>query len=126
MIRAPLKRNVFVRDRPRSSRLRLGHTLIEVVASAGRRAAGAASGFSAAAALATSSQQNQVAADNLGHISFLAGGFVVPRARLQASLDVHLSTLLQILARDFRQTLPQHDIVPLGAVLPLAAFVFES
>src|SRR5581483_9337951 len=42
------------------------------------------------------------------------------------AFDVDLAALFQILSGDFRQPLPEHDVVPLGAVLPLSAFVFET
>src|ERR1035437_2744226 len=37
-----------------------------------------------------------------------------------------ISGLLQILAGDLRQPFPEHDIVPLGAVLPVAVFVLVA
>ena len=45
---------------------------------------------------------------------------------MQAAFDVDLAALLQIFSGDLRQTLPEHDVVPLGAILPLAALVFET
>ena len=56
----------------------------------------------------------------------MVGLFVVPGAGLQTALDVNLAALLQIFAGNLSQSLPQHDVVPLGAVLPLAVFVFEA
>src|SRR5208337_612175 len=60
------------------------------------------------------------------HVFLLAGLFVVPGAGLQASLNVDLAALLQVFARDLSQALPQHDVVPLGAILPFARFVLEA
>ena len=57
---------------------------------------------------------------------FWPAGLVVPRAGLQASLDVDLAALLQIFAGNLGQALPEHDVVPLGAVLPFAGLVFEA
>ncbi len=45
---------------------------------------------------------------------------------MQPSLDVDLAAFLQVFAGDFRQALPEHDIVPLGAVLPLAALILVT
>jgi hypothetical protein len=44
----------------------------------------------------------------------------------QAAFDVDLAALLQILAGDLGQPLPEHHVVPLGAVLPLAVFALEA
>ena len=77
-------------------------------------------------ALAFTAEQDQVAAHNFGHVLLLAAGLVVPGVGLQAAFDVHFAALLQIFAGNFRQALPQNDIVPLGAVLPLAALVLET
>src|SRR5205085_11876106 len=79
-----------------------------------------------AAALATAAEQYQVAGHHFGHIFFLAAGLVIPRTRLQAAFDINLAAFLQILARNLGETLPEHYVVPLGAVLPLAALVFEA
>ena len=77
-------------------------------------------------ALAASTQQNQIAGHDFSHIFLLPRSLVVPRTRLQAALDVNLATLLQILPGNLRQALPQHYVVPLRAVLPLAGFIFEA
>ena len=75
---------------------------------------------------APAAQENQITGHDFGHVFLLAGGLVVPGAGLQASFDVDLAALLQIFAGDLRQALPEHDVVPLGAVLPFAGFVFEA
>src|SRR5208337_2571158 len=62
----------------------------------------------------------------LRHVLLLAGLLVVPGAGLQPAFDVDLAAFFQILPGDFRQSLPEHHIVPLGAVLPLAVFALEA
>src|SRR6202034_3444937 len=122
-----LKRNILVRNRPRPCRsmLRLWHALVEVVAA--RRACTAGTAVvSTTAAFTASAEQDQVTRHHFGHIFLLAAGLVVPRSGLQAAFDVNLAALLQILARNLGQALPEHHIVPLGAVLPLAALVLEA
>src|SRR5882672_4947954 len=59
-------------------------------------------------------------AANLGAIAVLPF-LVLPLARTQASLDVHLGALLQVLARDLRQAPEKGDAVPFGRLLHLAA-----
>src|SRR5882672_12025315 len=59
-------------------------------------------------------------AANLGAVAVLPL-LVLPLARAQASLDVHLRALLQVLARDLRQAPEKGDAVPLGRLLHLAA-----
>src|SRR5262249_9927 len=58
--------------------------------------------------------------DDLGGVALLAF-LVLPLARAQRSLDVDLRALLEVLARDLRQTIEEHHAVPLGALLLLAA-----
>src|SRR6185437_1179199 len=79
-----------------------------------------------ASTFAASSEKNQIAGDNFGHIFFLSAGLIVPGAGLQAAFDIDLAALLQIFSGDLRQPLPEHNVVPLGAVLPLAALVLET
>src|SRR5438094_8109949 len=62
---------------------------------------------------------HDVAAD-LGRVAVLPF-LVLPLARAQASLDVDLGALLQVLARDLRQAPEKGDAVPLGRLLHLAA-----
>src|SRR5229473_6277285 len=59
-------------------------------------------------------------AANLGAVAVLPL-LVLPLARAQASLDVDLRALLQVLARDLRQAPEKGDAVPLGRLLHLAA-----
>src|SRR6266480_4040093 len=59
-------------------------------------------------------------AANLGAVAVLAL-LVLPLARAQASLNVDLRALLQVLARDLRQAPEKGDAVPLGRLLHLAA-----
>ena len=85
----------------------------------GRAARAAAVAFAAATTFATSAQKNQVPGDDFGHVLLLVGLLVIPGASLQAALDVDLIALLQVFTGDLRQTLPEHDVVPFRAVLPL-------
>ena len=78
------------------------------------------------AAFAASAEQHQIVGHDLGHVLLLAGLFVVPGAGLQAAFDVDFAALFQILAGNFRQPLPEHHVVPLGTVLPVAVFAFEA
>jgi hypothetical protein len=48
---------------------------------------------------------------------------VLPLARLQAPLDVHLRALFQVLARDLGELPEEGDAVPLGLLLLLAVLV---
>src|SRR5579863_7439539 len=125
-----LKRNVFVRNGPGASRrvLRFRRALIEIVAArAPRRSPSrAAAEVSAPGAFAASAEQHQVVHDDLGHVFLLAAGLVVPGMGAQAALDVNLVALLQILAGNLRGARPGGDVVPLGAVLPVAVFVLEA
>src|SRR6267142_3086374 len=59
-------------------------------------------------------------AANLGAVAVLPL-LVLPLARAQASLDVDLRALLQVLARDLGQAAEKGDAVPLGRLLHLAA-----
>ncbi len=79
-----------------------------------------------AATFAASAKQYEIVGYDLGHIFFLTRRLVVPRARLQSAFDVDFATLFQVLAGNFREPLPEHHIVPLGAVLPLAIFALEA
>src|SRR5580693_1989976 len=102
----------------------LGRALVEVVAAASRGAARAF--FEVSTAFAASAEQDQVAGYHFGHVFLLAAGLIVPGTGLQAAFDVHLAALLEILARNLGQPLPEHYVVPLGTVLPFAALVFEA
>src|SRR5262245_46007933 len=73
-----------------------------------------------AAALAPSQHLHGVAAD-FGAVAVLAGLLVLPLARAQAALDVHLRAFLEVLAGDFRQAAEEGNAVPLGLLLHLAA-----
>src|SRR5277367_5410539 len=97
--------------------LRLRHALVEIIAAARSTCSARASAeLPTTSAFAAPSQQDQVTAHHFSHIFFLAAGLVVPGAGLQAAFDVNFPTLLQIFSRDFREPLPEHHVVPLGAV----------
>jgi len=105
--------------------LGLGRALVEVVSAAGGGAARASAEFSATA-FAASSEQDQVTAHHFSHILFLTTGFIVPGTGLQSAFDINFSALLQIFPGNFGEPLPEHDVVPLGAILPFACFILES
>src|SRR6266481_83846 len=123
---ADLERDIFVADRARCcGRFRFGSELVEIVSARGC-AARASRVVSATATFASSAQQYQVIHDDFSHVSLLPGGFIVPGVGSQTSLDVDLPAFLQILARNFRGTSPRGNVVPLGAILPLAFFVLVT
>src|SRR5688572_9049934 len=72
-----------------------------------------------AAALAPAEHLHHVGAD-LGAVAVLTV-LVLPLARAQAALDVHLRALLQVLAGHLGQPPEERDAVPLGGFLHLAA-----
>src|SRR6202030_4460576 len=98
--------------------------LVEVI-SAGGGAAGASSGI-VSGAFPASTKQNQVIGDDFGFVFLLASFFVVPGTGAQAAFDVALAAFLEILSDDLGQALKRRDVVPLGAILPLALFVLEA
>jgi len=100
--------------------------LIEIIAAARGCSPRTARVLAATAAFAPSAEQDQIAGHNFGHIFLLSGLLVIPRAGLQAAFDENLAAFLQIFSRDLGEALPEHNVVPLGAVLPLAGFVFEA
>src|SRR6185369_9206692 len=112
-----LERNIVVRDSGISCRcaFHLWRALIEIVFCPTLLEAASTAGTAA-----RSTEQHQFIGDHFGHIFLLTARFVVPRTRLQSSLDINLVALLQVFARDLRQSLPQDDVVPLGCLLPLA------
>src|SRR2546421_2029977 len=64
----------------------------------------------------------QVIADDLGRVA-LVPLLVLPLARAQASLDVDLPALAQVLAGDFRQAPEERHAVPFGPLLLLTALL---
>src|SRR5580704_878874 len=96
--------------------------LVEVVAAAGGRRGSPRTAGIVTTTFAAAAEQHQIVGHDFGHIFLLPRRLVVPRAGLQAALDVHLTALFQILTGNFGQPLPEHHVVPLGAVLPLAVF----
>src|ERR1700746_3337727 len=93
--------------------------LIEIV----RAAARAAEAFASTSAFTPPAKQHRVVGDDFCHVLLLIRLLVVPRARLESAFDVNLAALLQVLACNLGQALPQHHVVPLGPILPLAALV---
>src|ERR1022692_3628329 len=117
----PSKRNIFVRDLRAGWRLRmfrLGGALVH--------AAGLALASAAFATGIASSEQHQIVDDDLGLVFLLASLLVIPGIAMQTAFDVNLATLLQVLGGDFGGTLEGHQVVPLGAILPVPVFVFDA
>ena len=79
-------------------------------------------GVAAAATLARAADQLHAVGDDLGRV-LLDAVLVGVLARLQAALDVDRAALLQVLAGDLRLASEEHDAMPLGALLLLAALV---
>jgi hypothetical protein len=77
-----------------------------------------------ATAVLMRSEQDQVAGDNFCPILFRAALTVFPTRCLKLAFDVQFGALLNVLTDDLRQTLPGHDVVPLGPLLPLVASIF--
>jgi len=67
------------------------------------------------ATLAASTKQDNVAADDIGHIFFLTGLLVVPRIGADAGLRCTPCRPFSDIRQPLGQLLPQHDIVPLSA-----------
>ena len=86
-------------------------TTMRSAAAAGRSAVGA------------TSKHAEVTGDDLETCALLAF-FVLPFARLNTPFDKDEGTLLQVLLRDFGLFAPDDNLVPLGALLALAVFVF--
>src|ERR1022692_3152310 len=98
---------------------RLGRALVHAAGLARASTAFAAAGIASA-------EQHQIVDDDLGLIFLLTGFLVVPGIAMQAAFDVNLATLLQVLGGDFGGTLEGHQVVPLGAILPVAVFVLDA
>src|SRR6516162_4012894 len=69
-----------------------------------------------------STEHLQIVADDLGRVAFVAL-LVLPLARSQASLDVHLRSLTQVLSGDLGQSAKKRYPVPLGPLLLLAGLL---
>src|SRR6185436_391208 len=118
------KRDVFVADwrRHGGRRLGLGVALIEVVAAC--RTARIPARL--ARTLAPATEKHQIVSHDFRHVFLLSALLIFLVAGLKFAINVNLATLFQILAGDLCQPLPQHYVVPFGAVLPLAVFVLET
>src|SRR4051812_42626029 len=92
----------------------------------GASAAGGLVVFAAAGLAASATEQYQVVDDDLGLVLLLAGLFVVPGVGAERALDVDGAPFLEVFAGDLGGALEGDQVVPLGAVLPLAFFVFEA
>src|SRR5215472_16855926 len=68
-------------------------------------------------------QQTDLIDDDLGAIGSLASLFVIPGTRRDASLDIELGALLDIVAKNLGASRITHKVVPLRPLLPLAAFI---
>ncbi len=78
-----------------------------------------------AAAVFPRAEQQQVAGDDFSSVFPFAALPILPACRLELAFDVHLGTFGNVLSNDLRQTLPGHDAVPLGPLLPFVVAVFE-
>src|SRR5262249_5484243 len=83
-------------------------------------------GAARAAGVAAAAEHLEVVADDLGLVALLAAVAIFPGARLQASLDVHLLTLGEVLPGGLRLAPPHDDVVPLGLFLPVAVLVLPA
>src|SRR5258708_7432045 len=70
-------------------------------------------------------QHDQILSNDFRAIFLFAALLIIPAGGLKAAFDVDLRAFLDVLADDFRQPLPGHDVVPFGAILPFASFVLE-
>jgi len=91
-----------------------------VVGCAARAVVAAAFAFSAAG------EQRDVVDDDFRAVFLFAGGLVVPGAGLNLALDVELGALLHIVADDLGSALEGDEVVPFGAVGPVAGRVFGA
>src|SRR5579885_1149491 len=90
-----------------------------------RRASGA--GITASAfSFTASTEQGDIADDDLSFITLLAAGFVVPGACPEAAFDVKLRALLYIITNNFGESAECHQTVPFRLVCPVAALVFGA
>ena len=73
----------------------------------------------AAAAFAFGRQHLHLIADNIGRVTIISA-FVLLFSGLQAPLDIHGLAFREIFTGDLGQFAPERNIVPLGALFPLA------
>jgi hypothetical protein len=83
-------------------------------------------GLEVAAAAAARAEHLEGVADDLGAVLLLARLAVVPGAGLEATLDVDLLALGEVLAGDLRLLAPDDDLVPLRLLLLLAVLVLPA
>src|SRR3954451_21828996 len=95
----------------------------EIFARGRRRVVRAAAAL--AAFLAATAEELHVVGDDLGDVALVAF-LVVVRAGLDATLDVDLAALREILGADLRALAPHDDAVPLGALLALSVLVVPA
>src|SRR6476469_3287997 len=87
-----------------------------------RGSASRCASFMVATALTTPAQQHQIARDDLSTIFLFSALLIFPARGLEAALNIDFGSFLHVLANNLSQPLPGHYVVPLRAVLPLAAF----
>jgi len=78
-----------------------------------------------AAAVFPRAQQQGVAGDDFSAVFPLPALPILPACGLELAFDVQFGAFGNVLPNDLRQTLPGHDVVPLGPLLPLVVAVFE-
>src|SRR5271156_3681436 len=110
-----LKRNIVVRDLGAGKFLVVHRGSLIEGTGVGSRTAAATAVFRA-----TARQQHNVVDDDLGAVLLLPGCLIIPGAGLNPAFDVQLGALLHVVTNDFRHPLVRGQVVPLGAVLPLA------
>jgi hypothetical protein len=77
------------------------------------------------AAIGWSAEQDHVARADLGRPSLVAV-LIIPLAGLKTSLDIDQPSLGQVLIADFREPVPDDDIVPFGPLLFFAGLAIEK
>src|SRR5580658_10513925 len=120
-----LKRNIFVGDFGRLREIVLPGRWALVHVRRARRARRAA--VASARGVVAPRQQRDVAGDDLGPIHFSPCEFLVlPVACLQPSFDKKLRPLLHVVTNNLSQARIGHNIVPLGAILPVALRILRA
>jgi hypothetical protein len=92
---------------------------------AGCRTAGGCTAAAARAVFAAGEQRN-VEDNYLGLVALLSRLLVVPTAGLELALDVKLGAFLDVIANDFGVALEGDQVVPLGAILPVALLILKA
>ncbi len=119
--RCQLERDIVVGDFG-GLRIILRRTALIERSSVGFAVAAAA----AAVAFTASGEQRQIVHDDFGFIFLLAGGLVVPGLGAKAAFDIEFRALLHVVANNLGNFPKSNQVVPFGAILPGAIFVFKT